>query len=67
MNVSLRYAVEHKLIPVNLAEGIDLPKRTEGKAYHTRNIDTQKNSDYGADTDPVGGKQGNAYPYADII
>lgn len=34
--------MEHKLIPVNLAEGIDLPKRTEGKAYHTRNTDTQK-------------------------
>ena len=34
--------MEHKLIPVNLAEGIDLPKRTEGRAYHTRSIDTQK-------------------------
>ena len=34
--------MEHKLIPVNLAEGIDLPKRTEGRAYHTRSIDAQK-------------------------
>lgn len=42
MNVSLRYAVEHKLIPVNLAEGIDLPKSMDVKPYHTRNIDTQK-------------------------
>lgn len=42
MNVSLRYAVEHKLIPVNMAEGIDLPKSTDAKPYHTRNIDTQK-------------------------
>lgn len=42
MNVSLRYAVEHKLIPVNLAGGIDLPKSMDVKPYHTRNIDTQK-------------------------
>lgn len=42
LNVSLRYAVEHKLIPVNPAEGINLPKTVKAQPYHTRNIDTQK-------------------------
>lgn len=42
LNVSLRYAVVHKLIPLNLAEGIDLPKTVKAKPYHTRNIDTKK-------------------------
>ena len=42
MNVSMRYAVDKKIISVNPAEGINLPKRVEKKPYHTRNIDTQK-------------------------
>ncbi len=42
LNVSLRYAVEHKLIPSNPADGVNLPKTVESKPYHTRNIDTQK-------------------------
>lgn len=42
MNVSFNYAVSRKLIPVNPADGIDLPKTVEPKSYHTRNIDTAK-------------------------
>lgn len=42
MNVSLRYAVGHKLIAVNPAESVDLPKTVKPKVYHTKNIDTQK-------------------------
>lgn len=42
MNVSFRYAVKCKLIPVNPAEGVNLPKAAETGAYHTRNIDTAK-------------------------
>lgn len=42
MNVSMRYAVEKKIIPVSPAEGVNLPKKVEKKPYHTRNIDTQK-------------------------
>lgn len=35
MNVSFRYAVKCKLIPVNPAEGVNLPKAAETGAYHT--------------------------------
>jgi len=42
MNVSMRYAVDKKIIPVSSAEGVNLPKKVEKKPYHTRNIDTQK-------------------------
>jgi integrase len=42
LNVSLRYAVEQKMIPVNLAEGLNLPKTDELNSYHVRSIDTQK-------------------------
>lgn len=42
MNVSFNYAVSCKLIPMNPAEGIDLPKTVESKPYHTRNIDVAK-------------------------
>lgn len=42
LNVSLCYAAEHKLIPLNLAEGVNLPKAVVSKPYHTRNIDSQK-------------------------
>ena len=42
MNVSFRYAVRCRLISVNPAEGIDLPKTVEAKPYHTRNIDIAK-------------------------
>ena len=40
--MSLRYAVAHKLVSVNPAEGVNLPKVVEAKPYHTRNIDIQK-------------------------
>lgn len=42
MNVSFRYAVKCKLIPINPAEGVNLPKAAEVGVYHTRNIDTAK-------------------------
>ena len=42
MNVSMRYAVDKKIIPISPAEGVNLPKKVEKKPYHTRNIDTQK-------------------------
>lgn len=42
LNVSFRYAVVHKLIPSNPAEGIALPKAVGAKPYHAREIDTQK-------------------------
>lgn len=42
MNVSFHYAVKCKLISVNPAEGIDLPKTIESRPYHTRNIDMAK-------------------------
>ncbi len=45
MNVSFRYAVRCRLIPVNPAEGINLPKTVEAKPYHTLNIDTAKTLD----------------------
>lgn len=42
MNISLRYAVTIKLISVNVAEGVNLPKNVEKKPYHTRVINAQK-------------------------
>ena len=42
LNVSFRYAAAHKLVSVNPAEGVNLPKIVEVKPYHTRNIDIQK-------------------------
>lgn len=42
LNISLRYAVSIKVIPVNPAEGIRLPKYMGKKPYHSRNIDTRK-------------------------
>lgn len=42
MNISFRYAVNHKVIAVNPAEGIRLPKKVAKKPYHARNIDLQK-------------------------
>lgn len=42
MNVSFRYALKCKLVSVNPAKGVDLPKIVESKPYHTRNIDTAK-------------------------
>lgn len=42
MNVSLRYALSHKLVNTNPAEGVELPKNVERKPYHTRNIDSAK-------------------------
>ena len=42
LNVSLRFAVEHKLISLNPAEGINLPKNIEARPYHIRKVDIQK-------------------------
>lgn len=42
MNVSFDFAVSRKLIPVNPASRVSLPKTVESKPYHTRNIDTTK-------------------------
>ncbi len=42
MNISFHYAVKCRLISVNPAEGVGLPKTVEAKPYHTRNIDTAK-------------------------
>lgn len=45
MNVSMRYAMEKKVMADNPAIGINLPKKVAKKQYHTRNIDTQKTLD----------------------
>lgn len=42
MNTALRYAVVHKLIASNPAEGVNLPKTVKSKPYHAHSIDTQK-------------------------
>ena len=42
INISFRYALSHKFIASNPAEGINLPKSVKKKPYHTRNIDTKK-------------------------
>lgn len=42
MNISFRYAVNHKFIAVNPTKGINLPKKVVKKSYHIRTIDTQK-------------------------
>ena len=42
MNISMRYAVEKKIIAESPAAGVNLPKKVDKKPYHTRNIDTQK-------------------------
>ncbi|MEY8390616.1 N-terminal phage integrase SAM-like domain-containing protein [Lachnospiraceae bacterium 45-W7] len=42
MNTSMQYAVNKKIISINPTIDVALPKRVEKKAYHTRNIDTQK-------------------------
>lgn len=42
MNVSMKYAVEKKIIAENPATGINLPKTVKKTEYRTRNIDTQK-------------------------
>ncbi len=42
MNTSMQYAVNKKIISINPTIDVALPKQVEKKAYHTRNIDTQK-------------------------
>ena len=42
MNTALQYAVVHKLIAVNPAEGVNLPKTVKSKPYHIQTIDMQK-------------------------
>ena len=42
MNVSMRYAVDKKIISDSPAQGIGLPKKVKRQQYHTRTIDTKK-------------------------
>ena len=42
MNISFRYAADMKIVSVNPAVGVELPKQVEKAAYHARNIDEQK-------------------------
>ena len=42
INISMRYAIEMKVIAANPAVGITLPKKVKSAPYHIRNIDTQK-------------------------
>jgi integrase len=42
LNTSMRYAVKKKLVSVNIAKGINLPKTVAVKPYHTKVIDAQK-------------------------
>lgn len=42
MNVSMKFAVSQKVLSVNPAEGVPLPKTMEVKPYRIRNIDSQK-------------------------
>lgn len=42
INLSMRYAVDKKIIPENPAAEVLLPKSASKKKYHTRNIDMQK-------------------------
>lgn len=42
INVSMKYALSLKIISVNPAEGIGLPKAKKEIGFHTRVIDTQK-------------------------
>lgn len=42
INLSMRYAVDKKIISENPAAEVSLPKSAAKKKYHTRNIDTQK-------------------------
>lgn len=42
INISMRYAIEMKVITANPAVGINLPKKAKNTAYHVRNIDIQK-------------------------
>ena len=42
MNTSMQYDVNKKIISINPTIDVALPKQVEKKAYHTRNIDTQK-------------------------
>ena len=42
INVSMKFAVAQKILPVNPAEGVLLPKTIDKKPYRIRNIDSQK-------------------------
>ena len=42
INLSFRYALNHKFIATNPAVGINLPKIIKEKPYHVRDIDTKK-------------------------
>lgn len=42
MNISFRYALNHRFITVNPTRGIHLPKKIAKESYHMRNIDTRK-------------------------
>ena len=42
MNTSMAYALDKKMISVNPAEGVDLPKQKKKAEFRTRHIDEQK-------------------------
>lgn len=42
INISMKYAVEMKVIATNPVIGVRLPKKVKDKPYHTRNIDVQR-------------------------
>ena len=42
MNTSMAYALDKKMISVNPAEGVDLPKQKKKTEFRTRHIDEQK-------------------------
>lgn len=42
MNVSMKYAISKKMISINPAEGVPLPKTIKKNKYHVRNINYQK-------------------------
>ena len=55
MNISFRYAMEMRIVSVNPAIGVELPKQVEKTAYH------------GADPDPAGKEQRYSNPYAGAV
>lgn len=42
MNISMKYAVSKKMLSINPAENVPLPKSIKKKSYRTRNINSQK-------------------------
>lgn len=42
MNTSMAYALDKKMISVNPAEGVDLPKQKKKAEFRTRHIDEKR-------------------------